>query len=529
MSRFNKPVVRTVVPSLLRSEQTPSTTTYEGAPGYLRDAKSQLFLLAVVNLGDKAFYESAAQRNSRFVNLVREVTLADPQWIAGFLRWVRRDGMMRTAPLIAAAEAVKTLVDAGRPGGRQIIANTLARADEPGEFLAYWVSHFGRKLPWPVKRGLGDACIRLWGEYQLMKYDTPSHGYRFADVLALTHPGERRNNQHLRGSWQGDLFAHAIDRRYGRDSASVDSSETLDKIAANRDIRARAAEDPFALTDPQAVRAAGLTWEDVMSLAGNRVPKSALWEAMIPNMGYEALLKNLRNFDQAGIGEGSARSVEAMLTDPDRVSRSGQFPMRFLVAYRNSGLRWAWPLEQALNLSLRNIPRLRGTTLVLVDRSGSMFMGAALSADPRSGLPRAETAAIFGTALALAADNATLAQFGSGSQVVNHGPGASILRVMDQFRELGGTNTSEAVRAHYHGHDRVVIITDEQAWRSGYGAPTVQVPERVPVYTWSLGGYAAGHGPSGPNRHIFGGLSDASFAMISLIEQGVQARWPWEN
>jgi hypothetical protein len=57
----------------------------------------------------------------------------------------------------------------------------------------------------------------------------------------------------------------------------------------------------------------------------------------------------------------------------------------------------------------------------------------------------------------------------------------------------------------------------------------LQVPDQVPVYTWSLGGYAAGHGPSGPNRHTFGGLSDASFAMISLIEQGVEARWPWEN
>jgi hypothetical protein len=75
----------------------------------------------------------------------------------------------------------------------------------------------------------------------------------------------------------------------------------------------------------------------------------------------------------------------------------------------------------------------------------------------------------------------------------------------------------------------VVIITDEQAARSGYGVPILQVPDQVPVYTWSLGGYAAGHGPSGPNRHTFGGLSDASFAMISLIEQGVEARWPWEN
>lgn len=525
MSRFNKPGVRTVVPSLIRSEQAPSTITYEGGPGYLRDAKSQLYLLAVVNLGDKAFYESAAKRNSRFVNLVREVTLADPEWITGFLSWVRRDGMMRTAPLIAAAEAVKVLVDAGRPGGRQVIANTLARADEPGEFLAYWTSHFGRKLPWPVKRGLGDACIKLYDEYRLMKYDTPSHGYRFADVLALTHPGERRNNQSLR-PWQGGLFAHAIGRRYGRDDVDT---ELLAKIAANRDVRRVAVEDPSVLTDPDLIRRAGLTWEDVMSLAGNRVPKAALWEAVIPSMGYEALLKNLRNFEQAGMNDAATLAVTNALMDPERVARSGQFPMRFLVAYRNSGLRWAWPLEQALNLSLRNLPRLTGTTLVLVDRSESMFMGDALREDPRSGLPRAETAAIFGTALALAADNATLVQFGDRSQVVKYGPGASVLRTLDQFGHMGGTNTSEAIRSHYRGHDRVVIITDEQAARSGYGVPILQVPDRVPVYTWSLGGYAAGHGPSGPNRHTFGGLSDASFAMISLIEQGVEARWPWEN
>ena len=52
---------------------------------------------------------------------------------------------------------------------------------------------------------------------------------------------------------------------------------------------------------PKTLRLAGMTWEDALSLAGNRVPKKDLWEALIPTMGYMALLRNLRNFSEAGI------------------------------------------------------------------------------------------------------------------------------------------------------------------------------------------------------------------------------------
>ena len=43
-------------------------------------------------------------------------------------------------------------------------------------------------------------------------------------------------------------------------------------------------------------------------------------------------------------------------------------------------------------------------------------------------------------------------------------------------------------------------------------------------------GYQAGHGPSGSgNRHTFGGLTDAAFRMVPLLEASRNARWPWEN
>lgn len=153
-------------------------------------------------------------------------------------------------------------------------------------------------------------------------------------------------------------------------------------------------------------------------------------------------------------------------------------------------------------------------------------MGAPLS--ERSRLNRADAAAVFGAALALRAADADLVQFGTTSAPVAFRRGESVLRVLDRFGDLGGTNTAEAVRRHYRDHDRVLIVTDEQVGYTRSGDATRSVPDTVPVYTWNLAGYRLGHAPTGDgNRHTFGGLSDAAFRMVPLLEAGGSADWPW--
>ncbi|WP_280293816.1 hypothetical protein [Nocardia abscessus] len=50
----------------------------------------------------------------------------------------------------------------------------------------------------------------------------------------------------------------------------------------------------------------------------------------------------------------------------------------------------------------------------------------------------------------------------------------------------------------------------------------------MPLYTWNLAGYRYGHAPGGtPYRHTFGGLTDAAFRMIPLLEAGRDADWPF--
>ena len=126
MSKFNRgtrptpPMSAVAVASL-----TPTTTTYEGAPAFTRDVKSELFQLAVVNMvGEQTFYEDALARDTRYAQLVRQATLDDPNWTARLLAWLRSTANMRSAPLVGAAEYTRARLEAGLPGtSRQVVAS----------------------------------------------------------------------------------------------------------------------------------------------------------------------------------------------------------------------------------------------------------------------------------------------------------------------------------------------------------------------------------------------------------------------
>lgn len=518
MTKFNTTRTRPAVHSPVVTAPVATGHTHEGAPGYAREPRAEMFLLAVTNMvSEDTFYEQAATRDSRYQQLIHTVAAADPDWTAGFLRWLRGAANMRSASLVGALEAARAMLKAQVPGARGIINSVLQRADEPGEALSYWVQHYGRALPQPVKRGVADAAARLYNERTLLKYDTASHGFRFGDVLDLTHPTPR-------APWQGHLFDHALARRHGRGNHIPIE---LPILTANALLRTMTASDPGALLHADLLAASGMTWEDALSLAGGRVDKGRLWEALIPNMGLMALARNLRNFDQEGVSDTVALQVAARFVDPEEITRSRMFPFRWLAAYRHApSLRWGPSLDIALTLSLNNVPELTGRTLILVDLSGSM-------SDPAAGklsdLSRADAAKVFGAALAKRAENPTLVWFHSYSRTVDVPRGGSLLKLVEAFPSpCGSTATQSAVVHHYASHDRVIIITDEQAHYGGGGDVTVTVPARVPVYTWNLGGYQHGHAPSGlGTRHTFGGLTDAGFQMIPLLEAGRDADWPW--
>lgn len=550
LSRFNtsshrtKPAVALTTSPIATVSKTPDTLTFEGAAGWTRTAKGELYLRSVGAFqdGKSDFYEKGKQRDDRLRQLVAQIVDEDAQWGVEFVTYLRGPGNMRTAPVMIACDFVHERLKAGRYDNglnRKIINAACQRADEPGELLAYWTSMYGRRIPKPVKRGVADAVRRLYTEYTLLKYDTDSKAYRFGDILNLVHAVPDPDKP-----WQGDLFKYALDRRHHPDSTRI--PESLNMIRENSNFRKNVAKAPVLLTSPTALKNAGFTWEDALSLAGQYdVEKVKVWEATIPIMPIMSQVKNLCGFDRAGVSDKTARLVIDRLTNPEVIAKSRMFPFRFLSAYRatkkEGSLRWLYPLEQALNHSLANVPSLDKRTLILVDRSPSMFPEYDhMFPNPKiKDISRADQAAIFGSALAVRAENPTLVEFHGGSREIEVKKGTSVLPLVEEFGMDGATDIPSAIRRHYANHDRVIILTDEQTkpgylpsnsrgWVEHTPIDTV-IPLDVPVFMWNFAGYTASAMASGSNaRFTLGGLTDDAFRLIPLLESGAAGVWPWE-
>lgn len=505
--------------------KAPDTFTREGAPGFTYDTLSQLFLLAVTNMvGEDTFYERAADRDDRYSALVRSVAASDPEWLLAFITWLRGDGNMRTASIVAAVEGGDVL--AGTTYPRRLLAAALQRADEPAEALGLWLATRGKPVPSWLKKGLADAAERLYSPYAVFKYDTAGAPIRFADVVELAEP------RHLTPSPERDvLWAWLLDRRHGN---NVDEEVSLPMVRARAIMDSIPQPERTGRLTAEMVRAAGHTWESVASYLGGPWTAAA-WEAVIPSMGYMALLRNLRNFDQAGISPATAKAVAERLADPEQVARSRQLPMRFLSAYNAlQNDRYKVAVGDALQHSLANVPQLPGDSLVLIDTSGSMH--APFSRD--GSLMRWDAAAVFGIAFALANGLPDVQSFSNSAYYMAIPKGASLLKLVQDFQhgymQGGGTNTVMAIRDAVRRRPdarRAIILTDEQAHGSYFSEGSV--PDALALvkgntYTFNLAGYAVGMAATADRHYTVGGLTDAGFRTIATLDAGRGQGWPWE-
>lgn len=450
-----------------RFNSTPPIRTHNGAVATRRAPKDELYLASV---GD--FFKT---EDPRYDDLVKEVVRTDPDWFKDHVTWLRTEGNLRTISLVLALMGAHH----GLPEPRKTIASVLTRADEPGEALAFWHSRYGRSLPAGVKRGIADAATNTYTQYSFLKYDSSNRDYRFVDVLNLTHPKPRDLEQRR-------LFDYIV---HGGDP------EGLGMIQARKNLG-----DPRTAS-PWALKAAGMTWE---AFAGTG---EVDWQAIMPQMGYMALLRNLRNFHNAMVDPEPV--IRRLITEENR-----QFPFRFLSAHRSlldaGAYEYLPAISTALDNSLANVPSLSGKTLILADNSASMYYSPGYN-----GMTLADTSNLFAVSLAARAECATLVSYGTYAEVINLPRSVNVLHEVDKFRSMGGTDTHRMLEqfTSRQEYDRIILLTDEQ-----YNPHTARFRTDCPMYIWNLGGYAPASYLMSEQQYTFGGLTDHSFRVIPLLE-----------
>lgn len=395
--------------------------THEGGRAVRINAEQQLrrSVLSCM-LWEDEHYEDGVSISDR---IKAEAAAVSPSVLAALAIEARTKFNLRHVPLYL------TALLAQHARGTSLVSETLPkvirRADELSEFLAIYAKVNGvtpdklkPKLSNQVRKGLA-AAFGYFGEYGLAKYDRAG-AVRLRDVLFLCHAKPFDDEQ-------AALWKRLIDNK-------------------------------LAVPD---------TWETQLSGGAD---KKATFERLIreDKLGYLALLRNLRNMEQAGCDEALVRqAILARKGGADRV-----LPFRYIAA-ATAAPRFEDALDQSFLASFAGAQKLKGKTVVIIDVSGSMYHSGNVS--KHSDMTRIHAAcALAAITREVCEDPVIYATAGNDgtrvhkTELVPARRGMALAAaVFAMSRPLGGggiflKQVMDYVAERERDVDRVIVFTDEQ-------------------------------------------------------------------
>lgn len=405
------------------SQPKVALVTHEGAPAARANVKQQL-RRSVMSclLWEDEFYESGVEIAARIADLVKQ---SKPEDVAALAIEARSSFNLRHVPLLLVREMARNV------NQRAYVADTLAaviqRPDELAEFLAiYWKDGKDQPLAAQVKKGLARAFERF-DEYALAKYNRDAD-VKLRDVMFLVHP--KPSDAKGRAKKQPALARNG----YTRGAVSRHTSSVLTRLAADE------------LKTPD-------TWE--VALSGGADKKETFERLISENkLGALALLRNLRGMTEANVDRKIiVEALKSMKTD--RV-----LPYRFIAAARYAP-QFEPQLEEAMFKNTKDMEKLSGNTVLLVDVSGSMDS----SVSSKSDLTRIDAACGLALLLREICDSVQVYTFSNNIVEVPARRGFALRDAIKNSQAHGGTNLGSALTNLGYGAkaDRLIVITDEQS------------------------------------------------------------------
>lgn len=374
-----------------------------GGKAYKESNEMQLASLLLTSFGDDKFYQ---KENETYKRLEQLIEVCDKEFVAKAIIYARKEFGMRTITHIAASMLAKHI--GGATWGKNFYDKVVHRVDDMLEIIACHISR-KQKITNAMKKGFASALARF-DEYQLAKYKGEGKTVKLVDVVNLVHPVQSEKNN------------GAIEKLINGELKSFD------------------------------------TWESELSAVGSDVEaKKAVWRRLLAEnkLGYFALLRNLRNIIQLEDKELKEMAFKAML-DEKAIKRSMLLPFRFSTAYDemakidSDAMR---VVSRACEIACNNVPKLDGKTLIALDVSGSM-----------SSARVADIASLF-TAVLLKSNDCDLITFSDDAQYRRVNTDDSIMTIKNSIKyACGGTNFEAIFQTANKAYDRVILLSDMQAW-----------------------------------------------------------------
>lgn len=381
--------------------------THQGGAAAIESAEKELRrAVSCCMLFEDTFYEKGNEIADRIKDLCGKVSM---QFMSYLAVKAREDLKLRHVPLFLCCQMLANKKDK-REAERRMVGDTIAkviqRADELAEIMAVYRKLGGKGEPRQLKAGIAKA-FRKFSAYNLAKYNRDS-AWKLRDALFVSHAKPQ-------------------------DAAQAATWKKL-------------VEGTLEAPD---------TWEVALS-AGKDKKETFTRLITEGKLGYMALLRNLRNMEEAGVDRPLVR--KALL---EKASGSKALPFRFVAAARFAP-SFAQDVSDALLEALKDNAPLKGKTAILVDVSSSM-MG---KLSGKSEMDRIDAASALAALLREISDTRVFAYSDRMVEVLSLRGMGLVEAVRHSPVTGGGTATGGAINGvlrAVENLDRIFVVTDEQA------------------------------------------------------------------
>lgn len=385
------------------------TVNYEGGDAFTQTPELEFVSILLTSFLKDQFYRTEKETTQRIAALLGQI---DPMFAAKAAWLARHEFAMRSVSHYVAALVAHNVK--GEKWTKKFFKAIVRRGDDVLEILSCYQTLYGDKAPLPnsMRKGLG-AALSGFKEYDLAKYAKQTSTMKMVDAVNLCHP---RHTPALAKLIKGEL-------------------------------------------------APAETWEVKLTQAGSdKAAKAAAWRTLLyeQKLGYMALIRNIRNILQECQDQIDVSLLCTQLTHPLAIKKSLILPFRFITAINVvenelHNREVAEALVIACEKALDNVPRLEGKTLVALDDSGSMGDAS----NPES---PACKGGLFAAAL-YKSNDADLMLFSDTARYYTPVTGLPIVSLARAIPRRGaGTNLIDVFRVANRHYDRIILLTDFQAW-----------------------------------------------------------------
>lgn len=493
----------------------PPVTRWNDAGGraYELAPEAALARMAATGCLTRTFYATAETQLDRALALANQV---DGDFLARTALYARRKGFMKDMPALLCA--VLATRDLGR------LAEVFPQVIDNGRMLRNFVQILRSGVT--GRKSLGSApkrFVRQWlerADIRALLNASIGNDPSLADIVKMVHPHPACPEREAFYGWL-----------IGRPHDVAALPETVRAFETWKVSRSGPLPDvPFQM----------LTALDLGRGEWTGIAKNATWQTTRMNLNTFARHEVFKS-------DGMVRQIAEKLADPWNIRAARVFPYQLLAAYLNADkevpgeIREA--LQDAMEISIGNVPRIEGKVVVCPDVSGSM-------SSPATGYRKGATskvrcidvAALIAAAIMRANCGARVLPFETAVVDIRLNPSDTVMTNAKRLAAIGGGGTNcsaplALLNREKAAPDLVIFVSDNESWADpAIGRGTALMTEwetlrsRNPharLVCIDLVPNTTTQVPDRTDILNIGGFSDAVFEIVSAFASGKSGESAW--